>query len=541
MKVERCIDYLIVPFNYSQMFIDNSDLEQEYKKILKQINETGLWDGVTYSFDSRLYSHITSTISILEDYDLGSIGTCYKLKKDKKIRVSNNIPTGALTLSNNKSTNIDFKIGEIQLNLFKTGIGFLVVEVVFNEDADIETVVEANYLLKRIRNTNYSLFEVYNKYKIDGKRVLFTDKEGENTFIVDDKLVNITFNDPRLKENTFKPVLNFDQDKQELILYYDNNIAFRDIVMSLLEDIPEVSYFSYSNKGEEKLPERCLPFSCVIVEDKERNDDLYEEVIGKQLFNLRHSYKNSYLPAPEKLSLKDNKEVVRLFENSFWGVSKEGCSNIVVLRKDKGNGQFFKGNYLGNIKNDYMFLYILALHQYFGLLGFAMELATLPADTAKYTEDDITRLDTLSMRMGFFNLKTIFSEVSFITHQQDIYDKVREILGIKDLVAELREESVNIQQILKHYHDELNEKRISRFSWIGSIFAVLAIVQSLWDLVGSYDSGNSFATEFTLKYPNMDFIITILFLISVAGAAIGLAVLFKKGIMKVIKALKGEK
>ena len=79
---------------------------------------------------------------------------------------------------------------------------------------------------------------------------------------------------------------------------------------------------------------------------------------------------------PQEFDLENNPNVLRFFENSYWGISTEGLNNIVYLVDDNTTNEFMTTGYQKNLQNSYYYIYILALHQRFALLNFCSRVGS---------------------------------------------------------------------------------------------------------------------------------------------------------------------
>jgi len=566
MKLSKTFDSFVIPFHHSSMYLKSDDMEKDFEDLIENLTSKHYWKKDELNFNTNLFTHVTSILAKKDDEidsslftkvkgkltkteaDIdSSICTYLTLEVDNKVRDSYGLSTKGYSLMNGDTSISDIKFDEIGMFLFKSGIGFIVIDLKFGSNPDIQSVIDTNFYIKRLLNKKVTLKSHYKSYRVDGKKVSIVDEDTSlNDFKeaavlpFDKSWLVMDIPDPKLKTEQFEVCIEEKEGKNGDLIktakLYGQKTTMADIIIRLLKGIETSQFFgSVSSADGESKPVHCLPYTVAIAQKGEEWND---EEVGKNLYQLRHGFNNSHKPTMKSKSL-DNREVERVFENSIWGVSKEGYANIVIPTEDDRN--FFEGSYLGSVKKEYRFLYILGLHQYFGLVGFANELSSLPSDTTNYNRDSMYKLEMLTMRMGFFYLKSIFNEVSFLSHQQEVYERIMDVLAISDLLGELKHESDNILMIIQNYQGAIQETRIKRFSWIGSVFAVLAIIQSVWELVDSYFSAKAFNEAFVLVSPNTDFYVVMLLLVGSTGllvmAVVGLKSLIEKFLSNTIKRL----
>ncbi|RKN77076.1 hypothetical protein [Paenibacillus ginsengarvi] len=332
-----------------------------------------------------------------------------------------------------------FYIHSVELYLFETNVGFVVFNIQFPAKYTLDQMIQANFHLKK-----FTLPQLQITYDEQGNR----------------RSVNLGASVRSMVE-PFDWETFFEQDELLIALVYS---------MALL---PQV----------------------------ETDQNEFDIWLGRKLFHMRRSFADSFKPTHEQCMLL-GQEVEPVFQNSYWGASMEGMANVAYLTGDSSTDHFFKETYINNVNTTYFYLYILALHQRFALLMLSILASRLPAQLERVMLTNETNeildnkgyelISELQERMTFFTLRSSFTQVSNVTHQARLYEKLRHTLRIEDLMQELhtelevlsslahvREQKREERQRMKEQHNEaIVEKRQNRFQSYVMLMTTLFVVIS---------------------------------------------------------------
>ncbi|MGE5423043.1 MAG: hypothetical protein ACM3QW_07250 [Ignavibacteriales bacterium] len=435
------INRIIIPFTYDQ------DFQQACSTYLEaESSGKAMWKVKDFSL-SGLFQHICGLISS-EETDV-SVGRRFVL--DQTGRAYYGLPhkTNTIFTLGLKKKTIALTIPAVQVVLFKSGVGFVVVELGYKEDAEIEDVIDGNYFFKSFHRSDLEMSFI---------KTIAKDESAE---------VRIT--------------------PSQLILNFINHLN----VLDFFND-------KDSKAGNSIVGAHALVYSGILFDRFFSNLTEYEEQLKQYLFWMRRSFKESYKPAPGEFSLDNNPEVLQLFQNSYWGISVEGLANIAYLVDDDETNQFFSGNYYGNLENTYFFMYLLALHQRYTLLKFIKEAALLPYPldrkiSYKEAQDLNEQIYRLRKKIAYFVLRSTFYQVSNITHHNKLYKQIQQSLGITDLQNELELElqmlaSINsIEEQIRRDRKDEREKSLEDFiTLISTMFVLITTTQAVWSMYTYY-------------------------------------------------------
>jgi len=452
-KVKRQLTYFIVPFAY----------ENDYNHVIDLFKESQRWNNKIPS-TNYLFKHIDKLIA---GDDSSSIGKIYSLNNN--CRREYGLPNNAATYINykNKKHDFRFQIRDILLYVFETNVAFVIFEVNYDESADLDSIIDYNYVLKKLQYSTGTLSYIKNR-------------------------------------NTGEKV----------------NITITKLVMDLISEFKVKTFFI----GKEGLPGQAIVYNVAYIQDKPTDDE-----IEAYMYWLRRSFKESYMPSCNELELKGNREILRPFENSYWGVSLEGVANLVYSTDNDTTNTFFGGNYFGNIKNTYFYTFMLVLHQRYALLY----LSILASEIKLTINNDINTINKLKEKIIMFNLRCSFNHVTVITHQSRLYEMVRKNLHVEELMNELHFElSVLSNMVEMEYQKEEEkakseeEKRQEKFNTVivfaTTAFVMISTAADAWGVI------EVFRDDIMLGHLSTSAIVYIVVLLSILGLGlVGLIVFLK--------------
>lgn len=433
-KRDYPVSILLIPFRFNRRKID------ETKEIL--LNRT--WKQEDQLSNNEFFQHIRL---LLDESQQSAI--CSKL-------VRNNGDLVIRSKANNKNI---AKINNIELYLFKTGVGFYRFSVTYLEDLDIEGVIARNNELKSIAH-NLDEIVINTEVAIEYLDEHVSDSDSNYITAIDYTNKKTSINLSK------KDLVGIDIEQEVKITYGENKKKFirysrlakldiRDFINNELQDIPDLDYFNqYTyDQGKKQMVSKANVFVSCLLDSKVES----ELDVSDMTFMLSRGYKGSY---KKKMDV-ENSSFFSTFDNSFWSVSREGIANLAWLVEDETTNTFFMGTYLDRLEN-YFFLYIIALHQYYGLIKVAQDISMLPSSIEDYSDDscNYNRLKSIYNEINFIYLKCIYHEVTHISHQAQVYEKIFNMLGIESLLTEINFEMDRLTNIVDQIRDN---KRIEMY------------------------------------------------------------------------------
>lgn len=473
-KVVHHLIYLIVPFAFNC----------EWEEAAVRLGKDGQWRPAGFS-NQRLFNYVDDLFSNNEPNQI--LARYYRLEQKSRNRIGlpNNINT-IMKLATGKGE-LAVSLTQIELFLFESRVGFLAYKLQMADNCSVNDIVDAAYYAKSFKRSEVTL----NYERKTGK-------------------------------DSSQPM----------------QIRIPDITAVLLEPLTIESFFEndLNSKGQQS-PHHALVYSAVILDKKPADEE-----IAEILFRMRRSFKYSYKPASSEYDLAHNEESLQLFDNIYWGASLEGLSCLTYKLDDKVSNDFLNGTFMGYLENTYLFLYLLALHQRYGLISLAMEAAHLPSTLQEMRKSmhpekyktglskmvklnsislhsaDVSEQSQISMlqeKISYFTLRFLFTQVSAITHHARLYKLMRQVMGINELLWELRleiealsamaeaEDLRETQEMrLAERRQWESEKEDRRLQWkkeedkqeqfqnfaliISTVFVFISTTQALWSMANCY-------------------------------------------------------
>lgn len=406
--------HLIIPFAFDMEPQKAIDMFLQAKTVQASAR---IWAEETVK-NERMFGHINHLIGPGQGHPQ-SIGQCLSLQpagRDHYQIPAEKEPLQFAIKSERGKRNILVTFGEINLFFFETRVGFLDLNVSYSADADIDEIITANYALKKM--------SISTLRRADGQELRVAE--------ICTRLLN-------------------NADRKE-------SIAF------------DAAYFEYLQ--DKRNPSHAHVYSALFLErdlmmngDEKRED--WQSELMEILFRLRRSFKESYKPAAVEFDPHENPQILQLFENSYWGISQEGLANVVYLTGDPVTNSFFDtdaaarnkknaAKYYPLLNSTYLYIYIISLHQRYALINLANLAADLPGDYRRIKpesgEDAVSAKPGLAIalqeQIAFFKLRALFCQLGNNDHHNRLYNRICSILGIRELLDELEQETSAIKALM---------------------------------------------------------------------------------------------
>ena len=308
--------FMVIPFKFKGNINSDLIIEKSYFKSC---------DHNRIQYD-RLYKHVADSIT-----ENNPDRTIYDFWVDRDVKfpeLFRKTLKFKVQTDNNKIFETSAYLKDIFVYCFQNGIGFIVLNFVFDEDIDINTMCEILNKLKKIkREIDDSKFEI----SLNGSTV---------------DLFSII--------NELPQGLNVDYDL----------------------------FFQHSNK-EYVSAIMLNSFTYFMPQSKDQKEKLEEDILH-QLECLKRSQGNSYGTLE-----CDERKYIRAFKNMFWAFSTQGIANINYNDPEVGNINFLQKFYK-NVKREYLLMTLIILNQEFTLLDYCQKFTCSIEDI--HTIGELNRL-----------------------------------------------------------------------------------------------------------------------------------------------------
>ena len=435
-------------------------------------SECDLYEPIQKSMQSNLYENQ----GIGQSYRINSNCRQKYLKKLKVI--------------NEDSTFVEVSFCDMGLHIFRVGIGFFWYELKI-VTSDMDELLSINNMLKEIshHNTKKTLLEVKS---INQKLSVPIEARIQDLSKCDNSSSYIKICGKR-NEYIDSSEIDIDiQNKKDIYFYLrDNEIwykyseelefEFLTFIEEHLSIFPDIKYFAGRYKienGEQKyVPDKAILFSAVNTINFERKELL------EKLYWLGKGYVSSYCVSESYLDDYKN-AVFEPFQGVLWYASMEGCAQIIAKSENRERNIFFTTTYFKRLEN-YFYVYVLILYQYYGLLKFDEGISNLPNDILGY--DNINHrksLHSYKQQLSFFMMNSVFLCVSHITHQNQFFDYLKGVYETDKLTNLMQNKVEIMNELVEQWQEKLKARNILAFSIIGGIFIV---IQTLNNVLGMYN------------------------------------------------------
>lgn len=419
----------------------------------------------------NLFGVATVPITSEDDF-FDNIGDLYELNSSAAIGTffsASNIELPKL-ISQDKNFSVEIKKAGLYLN--KNGVGIFWYEVL-----PCKEILRDSDLLIRFQNSfkelarNKSKFQ-WKLHKIEKKHL--EHQHNENIVIKDKDEISdfIMHYAPEYADFELSKIVC--KKGENTILLIENNLDFQlgMWVHNVLEFLPEIRFMPQRIKKESgiNIPDKAIICSCVAFESTSNTDTL------DFIFSLTHGYTTSY----QRIEGLEN-ELYTPFKNIKWYAAQEGMGQYIVL-SDETKESFFYDLAFNRMTN-YCYLFALVLQQYYSLLTYSKRISTLPDDNRIITKETYNRIVGLVDDLNNFFLRNTFPQISHISHQNGVYQYLRQVYNITDFYAQVNDGIQAVSERAELYKAEKHDDHVKMFAIIGTILGASEVLSNTSDII----------------------------------------------------------
>lgn len=237
-------------------------------------------------------------------------------------------------------------------------------------------------------------------------------------------------------------------------------------LVSELSQISEIKFFYYANPSTE----RANVLTYLEVDPK---DDYKRE-----LFYLRRCYSEGFIFAEnEKL---DADEIYIPSKDTVWGISPEAA--VCLACPGFGRQKFIQGTFYKNFNAQYLFMYVLLLHQKYVLYMFLTKIGI-------GTYNNLDTLEDYRHQLYEFETDFVFSCVTEVPQYQYLYDKMTEAFSLKKMYEDVHEPLISLSEVRRESAENEQKKRDVN---VNRALLMLSVLSFFSALVDSFDFVDSF-------------------------------------------------
>lgn len=251
----------------------------------------------------------------------------------------------------------------------------------------------------------------------------------------------------------------------------DRQFSFLDMAKAFagcITDTSKTSFFYYANPSTERA--NVLTY----IEVNPKKDGDYK----KELFYLRRCYSEGFLY--DEGQKQNDDEIFTPSNDIVWGISPEAA--VCLVSPDAGHEVFIRETFYKNFNAQYLFMYVLLLHQKYVLYMFLTIIGI-------GTYNNLEKLEEYRQQLYEFEADFVFSCVTEVPQYQNLYDKMAQSFALKKMYEDVHEPLVSLGEIRREAAEKEQEKRDKK---VNDALFMLSILSFFSALVDSFDFANSF-------------------------------------------------
>ena len=348
-----------------------------------------------------------------------------------------------------KKNHCTFAFNEIDLYLFRSGIGILVLDLGLRAVCDSETGAKRTEVtIEDLRNFNA-------------------------------EMVAWHYGTPYCLRKT-----KSDQDQSD-----DDGKTMEDYMKELLQPIGEIE------QDWKPMTQNFLGFTYLFLsrgDERAGGEEDYSK-LDKAFYALYHFLDEKHQPSRRQLRLEGNPNIVQTYDNIFWGLSGAGWAAVVL---DNG-AEYLRHQFRTRVRKNYFLLFLLGLHRQLALQRLEQCLSKVEIAMSDERSPEAFTTEVRKYRDWAFDftLHCSFLQVSPNDYYRDLHEAWTQILGtdhgereLRSIVEELddyleREERKQQETARKQQEEARNKQSvmINLLNFILIPLAISATVLSLYD------------------------------------------------------------
>lgn len=402
-------------FKYTFMIIPFKFTEEIYEGVTRS-NYFEPCDHKKIKYD-RLYKHIADSIS--SNNAERTIFDYWFNREENLTEYFRNTLVFKVMTENKKLFKAEGYLKDLFLYCFKNGIGFFVLNFVFDENVDFNTMCEILNKLKKVnRVLNNSKFEIsLNNEKIDIYKML----------------------------------------------------------CNILEKIDHDADLFFQHSSKEYMSATMFnSFTYFEPQEGAAKQKLEEEILH-QLECLKRSQGSSFGAFED-----DNKNYIRPFQNMSWAFSTQGIANINYNDPTVGNINFLQSFYK-NVKREYLLMALIILNQEFVLLDYCQKFTS--SVDKKSISEELNRLYDFKLHGTFTTVSHLEHYRTFYSHYSEELgiQEILEEVNTKQNAIYLSHENKITEE--KTRRDKNINRFTKVLSVILSIFGITGLINNVANLL----------------------------------------------------------
>lgn len=248
----------------------------------------------------------------------------------------------------------------------------------------------------------------------------------------------------------------------------DSQTTLLDISKCLVAEfssICEFEFFYYANP----YTERANVLTYLEVEPQEN--------FKKELFYLRRCYSDDYVYAEDEKT--DSAEIFATSKATVWGVSPEAA--VCLACSGYGLEEFVHKTFFHSFNQEYLFMYVLLLHQKYVLYMFLSKIGV-------GTYNDLDTLEEYRHQLYEFETDFVFSCITEVPQYQMLYDKLTQAFSLEKMYNDVHEPLTSLREVRRETAENNQKKRDDSVNGALLVLSVLSFFSALIDSFDFFDS-----------------------------------------------------
>lgn len=237
-------------------------------------------------------------------------------------------------------------------------------------------------------------------------------------------------------------------------------------LVSEFSAISNITFFYYANPSTE----RANVFTYLEVEPQEN--------YKKELFYLRRCYSDGFIYVEN--SKLDEEEIFIPSKDTVWGISPEAA--VCLVCPGCGRERFIRETFYKNFNEQYLFMYVLLLHQKYVLYMFLTKIGI-----GMY--NNLDTLEEYRQELYEFETDFVFSCITEVSQYQNLYDRMVEAFSLKKMYEDVHEPLTSLGEIRRETAENEQKKRDDN---VNRALLMLSVLSFFSALVDSFDFVDSF-------------------------------------------------
>lgn len=230
--------------------------------------------------------------------------------------------------------------------------------------------------------------------------------------------------------------------------------------------VSDITFFYYANPSTERA--NILTYLVVAPQDDYK----------KELFYLRRCYSDGFIYIEN--SKLDENEIFTPSKDTVWGISPEAA--VCLVCPQYGREEFLRGTFYKNFNAQYLFMYVLLLHQKYVLYMFLTKIGV-------GTYNDLDTLEEYRHELYEFETDFVFSCVTEVPQYQNLYDRMTEAFSLKKVYEDVHEPLISLGEVRREAAENGQKKRDGN---VNKALLMLSVLSFFSALVDSFDFVDSF-------------------------------------------------